>query len=207
MPPGHSHSEGCGCSDVSKAQNDPNIIDLFDVIDIDKIWCLNERKSGMGKNIIKPYSEKDNNKILLSDEYDGDLILHIPFITQVKLRSFCIMGKNIQEYPHHVKFWINRDNITFNNCNRTKVTQQFDLDIDQEAKYFYPTTLYKFQNVSNITLFFDGSNRAATRIDYICLKGISTKHKKQVVTAVYEARALTKDHKNKQEDHVSSSIF
>ena len=204
--PTHIHNNACGCSTSDDANIDPNIVDLYDNINVSNIWCLNELKYDCCKNCIKPYSERNNGLKLQSDEYDGDLILFIPFISQIKLRSFCIMGNIPSEYPHHVKFWINRSDITFNNCKRLKGIQEFELAYDEEGKYYYPTTLHKFLNVSNITLYFDGSHRDMTSINYIGFKGIKTQDKHQIIEAVYEARALTKDHKTKTNTNMTSNI-
>jgi len=182
--------------------------DLFSCIDTNKIWCLNELSNGMGKSVIKPNSLRlDVTKKLTSPSDDSQLILFIPFTSQVKVKSFCVISSG-STAPSIVKMWFlvitfrytNREDIDFSNVNDIPATQEFNLveGGDHDGSIYYPTKLQKFQNISSLVLFFnnrDGTDQ--TEITYIGFKGEFTKNKREIVEFVYEARANPVDHQTK----------
>jgi len=181
---------------------------LYPLIDTDKVMGLNESKNGSAKNVIKPWDDrKDTAKVVRSVEGDGELIIHIPFTVQVKLKSFTVIGGDEGSAPNTVKIWKNRDDIDFENAEDVKCDQEFNLSFDADGSVQYPVRISKFQNVASVTMFFTGNfEDETTQINYIGLKGEGTKNKYGIVHATYEARALESDHKKLADQHVSKSI-
>eukprot|EP00468_Gymnochlora_sp_CCMP2014_P001517 CAMPEP_0167741758 /NCGR_PEP_ID=MMETSP0110_2-20121227/1035_1 /TAXON_ID=629695 /ORGANISM="Gymnochlora sp., Strain CCMP2014" /LENGTH=91 /DNA_ID=CAMNT_0007625847 /DNA_START=280 /DNA_END=555 /DNA_ORIENTATION=+ len=89
--------------------------------------------------------------------------------------------------------WKNRDDIDFESAEDVSCTQKFELTYDKDGSFQYQVKRFKFQNVASLTLFFSRGDGESTQIDYLGFKGEGTKDKRQIVEAVYEARALESD--------------
>lgn len=67
--------------------------DLYGAIDLNGVRCLNESVPNSGKNVFKPYSDRfDKSKVVSSKEDDPELLLIIPFTSQVKIKSICVIA-------------------------------------------------------------------------------------------------------------------
>jgi hypothetical protein len=87
----HQHSGSCSCSEDQK-QSDAVTTSLYSSIDRDRIRCLNEAVADSGKFAVKPWSERNNAQRLLSDPDDGEMLLIIPFITAVHIKTITFMA-------------------------------------------------------------------------------------------------------------------
>lgn len=87
----HQHSSGCSCSEDAK-QNDAVQTSLYSSIDRDRIWCLNESEPNSGRKCVKPWSSRNDSQRLLSDPDDGEMLLAIPFVTAVNIKTITIMA-------------------------------------------------------------------------------------------------------------------
>jgi hypothetical protein len=54
------------------------------------------------------------------------LLLIIPFIAQVKIRSICVIATNFDASPNGLKLYINNENVDFS-ITETNAVQQFIL--------------------------------------------------------------------------------
>eukprot|EP00472_Partenskyella_glossopodia_P001550 CAMPEP_0197532680 /NCGR_PEP_ID=MMETSP1318-20131121/40596_1 /TAXON_ID=552666 /ORGANISM="Partenskyella glossopodia, Strain RCC365" /LENGTH=208 /DNA_ID=CAMNT_0043089319 /DNA_START=1 /DNA_END=627 /DNA_ORIENTATION=+ len=203
-----NHFGKCSCSWEAKEQDIDRGASLYQFIDKEKVLGLNESKTGSAKNCIKAYDDRLDEKLFVkSSEGDGELIIHIPFTVQVKIKSFSVIGGDDGSAPNAVKLWKNRDDIDFDNAEDVKCDQEFNLVYDKDGSVEYPVRMHRFNNASSITMFFPGNfDDDTTQINYIGLKGEGTQNKRAIVHAVYEARALESDHKSLLGDSVSKSI-
>mmetsp|Transcript_2899 Transcript_2899/g.3312 ORF Transcript_2899/g.3312 Transcript_2899/m.3312 type:complete len:228 (+) Transcript_2899:163-846(+) len=200
---GHGHSHGAGSHGHSHShehdKEDGSGMSLYQWIDRDKVSCLNEKQSGMAKNIIKSWEKrKEYLPILESEEDDAELLLHIPFTAAVKLRSFCFVGGDNGQSPHKVKFFVNRDDIDFDIAREMRPTQEFELHEDFDASIWVPVIAGKFNNITSLTIFIGENQKGdddSTVISYLGLKGEGTQIRRAVVETTYEASAQMKDHK------------
>jgi len=187
-----THQGQCSCAWEAKEKDIDRGGTLYPVIDRDKVIGLNESKTGSAKNCIKPHdSRTDGKEFVRSADGDGELIIHIPFTVQVKLKSFSVIGGDEGSAPKAVKIWKNRDDIDFDTAEDIEPDQEFNLVVDADGSIEYPVKIYKFAGAASITMFFTGSHDdEETQINYIGLKGEATKDKRQIVFATFEARAL-----------------
>jgi len=84
-----------------------NANDLFGVIDLDKVRCLNEKHSKTGAHLFREYDMRFEKTDFVTSECDGELLLIIPFIAQVKVRSICIIAKDENTAPAELRLFIN----------------------------------------------------------------------------------------------------
>eukprot|EP00938_MAST-03A_sp_MAST-3A-sp1_P004915 g4915.t1 len=165
---GHSGSGGHGhehdhTSDHSHDQGEVDGVDLFPQIDMDKVRCLNDRRSS-GKCCLKPYAKRlDHRTYLLSEEDDPEVILHVPFTEGVRLAGICICADDNTNAPRNVKIFVNREDVDFGLAEDLKADLYLkDMHKDVSADVFY----------------------------FPRFKGIATNLKRQVVHAVYELRSV-----------------
>lgn len=181
---------------------------LFKSIDIDNVRCLNEREPGMAKHIFKPWDRRRDESlgVLQSDEDDAEMILIIPFINQVQLRSFVLIGGPEGTCPASVKMWKNKEDFDFDEAEEVPALQAFSIADDSYRDIEYPLKAASFLNCSSLVLYFPEAHSASfSQIDFLALRGTSSDHKRQAVTAVYEARPLPGDKRTiKTDSHMPS---
>ena len=179
-------------------------------IAVDKVRGLNT--AGKPEDLRAVFKNYDNrtsdNPSVSSYEDDPEMIIHIPFTEQVKLRSFCIVGGGNGDAPSRVKLFVNSDNLDFSDAEDRKAAQEFDLVEDFEGELWYKVNRNKFQNINSLCIYIpDNHEGDKTTISYIGLKGEGTGVKKGVVHCKYEAIASVKDHKKLTEDNMGSSVL
>ncbi|BBG95103.1 Protein of unknown function D [Prunus dulcis] len=138
---------------------------------------------------------------LESNEGDPELLVYIPFTSDVKIKSISIIGGADGTSPSKMRVFINRDGIDFSDVQGMQAIQEWDLVENFQGVLEYQTRYSKFQNVASITLHFpDSFGGDTTKIEYIGFKGEATQLKRDVVaTIVYELRPNPSDHKTKAE--------
>ncbi|CAN6582748.1 unnamed protein product [Malus baccata var. baccata] len=138
---------------------------------------------------------------LESNEGDPELLVYIPFTSDVKIKSISVVGGVDGTGPSKMRAFINREGIDFSDAQGMQAIQEWDLVENFQGTLEYQTRYSKFQNVASITLHFpDSCGGDTTKIEYIGFKGEATKLKRDVVaTIVYELRPNPSDHKTKAE--------
>jgi len=156
---GHSGSGGHGhehdhTSDHSHDQGEVDGIDLFPQIDMDKVRCLNDRRSS-GKCCLKPYAKRlDHRTYLLSEEDDPEVILHVPFTEGVRLAGICICADDNTNAPRNVKIFVNREDVDFGLAEDLKADlylKDMHKDVSADVFYFPRTFFFVFVCVSLLT--------------------------------------------------------
>ncbi|GAU19634.1 hypothetical protein TSUD_383290 [Trifolium subterraneum] len=176
---------------------------LYKHIDLDKVSALNEATTGSVKSVFKAWEHRLNTsgEHLESNEGDPELIVFIPFTSDVKIKSISIVGGADGTSPSKMRAFINRDGIDFSDAQSMQAVQEWDLAENMQGVLEYQTRYSKFQSVGNITLHFpDNFGGDTTKIHYIGLKGEATQLKRDVVaTIVYELMPNPSDHKTRAE--------
>ncbi|KAK9211205.1 hypothetical protein WN943_000579 [Citrus x changshan-huyou] len=171
------------------------------------VSALNEAVPGSVKSVFKAWEQRLNSsgvnvpEHLESNDGDPELLVYIPFTTDVKIKSISIVGGADGTSPSKMRVFINREGIDFSDAQDMQAIQEWDLVENLQGVLEYQTRYSKFQSVANITLHFpDNFGGDTTQIHYIGLKGEATQLKRDVVaTIVYELRPNPSDHKTKSE--------
>ncbi|KAK7245612.1 hypothetical protein RIF29_40459 [Crotalaria pallida] len=193
----HDHS----CEDHDCSSN----WSLYKHIDLSKVSALNEASPGSVKSVFKAWehrliSESDGEH-LESNEGDPELLVFIPFTSDVKIKGISIVGGTDGTSPSKMRAFINRDGIDFSDAQSMQAIQEWDLVENNQGVLEYQTRYSKFQSVANITLHFpDNFGGDITKIHYIGFKGEATQLKRDaVVNIVYELMPNPSDHKTRAE--------
>ena len=189
----HSGPFRCQCGQIHADQYDGPSNDLLPYIDIDGVHALNESETGACRRVFKPYDQRlDQTAVVESEEDDPQIIIHIPFVSPVKIRALKLIGGGNGTAPRILRAYINREALDFTDVEDAPPVQQWDLAEDATGDLEYATQFSRFQNVSKLSLFvpenFGGDHH--TVISYIGLSGVGSEHKRRAVQAVYEARGV-----------------
>lgn len=194
----HNHDHNHDHSVTHDGSIDGDRFSLYKRVDLDRVICLNESQPNSGRHVLRPWDLRlDPSLPQLESAVDPQMLLCIPFISPVRIRSFCIIGGGDDVNPSEVWAYVNDEVLDFDTVHRKSPTQRWQLqqfnprgDIEHAAKYS------RFQNVSKLWLYFHSNFGAdVTRVMYIGLKGQYTEYRREAVQAVYESRPLAQGRK------------
>ncbi|XP_078428147.1 PITH domain protein (DUF1000) isoform X2 [Wolffia australiana] len=191
----HDHS----CEDHNCSAN----WSLYKQIDFSKATALNESIAGSVKFVFKPWENRLSSAegYLESNEGDPELLVFIPFTSDVKIKSISVVGGADGTSPSKMRAFINRDGIDFSDAQTMQPVQEWDLVENIQGMLEYETRYSRFQGVGSLTLHFpDNFGADTTQIYYIGLRGEATQLKRDaVINIVYELMPNPSDHKTPAE--------
>ncbi|KAJ0986570.1 hypothetical protein J5N97_004926 [Dioscorea zingiberensis] len=175
---------------------------LYKNIDFSRVRALNESVAGSVKSVFKAWERRlDNSEgVLESNDGDPELIVFIPFTSDVKIKSISVVGGAGGTSPSKMRVH-NRDGIDFSDAQNMQPIQEWDLVENLQGVLEYQTRYARFQSVGSLTLHFPANfGGDTTQIYYIGLRGEATQLKRDVVaTIVYEITPNPSDHKTPTE--------
>ncbi|XP_076179265.1 PITH domain-containing protein CG6153 isoform X2 [Ptiloglossa arizonensis] len=174
---------------------------LYKKIDIQNVVCLGECQDGSGPSVFKPWENRlDRNKYVESDVCN-ELLFHIPFTGNVKLKGLIVIGGEDDFHPNKVKLYKNRPFMTLDEMIPTP-EQEFELCVDTHGIHEYSLKVVKFSSVNHLSLYFTGKEESERiKIYYIGLRGEwSPGHQHGVTICTYELRPQIQDHPQDRED-------
>ncbi|KAL0917817.1 hypothetical protein M5K25_012911 [Dendrobium thyrsiflorum] len=175
---------------------------LYKHINLDQVTALNESVAGSIKSVFKAWDRRlDNSEgFLESNEGDPELLVSIPFTSDVKIKSISVVGGAEGTSPSKMRAFINRDGIDFSDAQNMQPVQEWELAENLQGILEYQTRYPRFQSVGSLTLHFPenfGAN--TTQIYYIGLRGEATQLKRDAVTnVVYELYPNPSEHKSSE---------
>ncbi|CAI5524306.1 unnamed protein product [Closterium sp. Naga37s-1] len=187
-----SHDHDCSDHDCGAG------FSLYKNVDLPKVRALNEAVEGSAEGVFRSWEDRMTfpSQPLDSNEDDPELILFIPFTTDVKIKSIAIIGGADGTSPAKMRAFTNREDIDFSVVNDLTAVQEWDLTENLQGELEYTTKFSKFQGVSSLTLHFPSNfGGDFSRIHFVGLKGEATQNNRRAVAAVvYEAQANPSDH-------------
>ena len=189
-PPIHDHNDH---------DDDNDDTSLRPYIYFPGVVCLNEAVPGSGASILKvPKEQLTAQPSLQSPEDDPELLLHVPFMETVTIRSIRIIGRN-SDASRVVKVFVDRDDIDFEVARELQPQALVELPASSSSKeptiVDEPLLPGRFRDATSVTLFFSSTATSSTEISHVGLEGVSTHQKRLPVTyAVHEVQAPLEDH-------------
>ncbi|KAE8799269.1 thioredoxin family Trp26-like protein [Hordeum vulgare] len=163
-----------------------------------QVVALNESVAGSVKSVFKSWDQRleTSGGFLESNEGDPELLVFIPFTSDVKIKSIAVVGGADGTSPSRMRAFINREGIDFSDAQNMQPVQEWELAENLQGVLEYQTRYSRFQGVANLTLHFpDNFGGDTTKIYYIGLRGEATQNKRDVVaTIVYEVMPNPSDH-------------
>ncbi|EJU02435.1 DUF1000-domain-containing protein [Dacryopinax primogenitus] len=147
-------------------------INLFGAIDRDNVFGVNISVPEDAKEVIKPWHERDSMIKYAESNVDDQLIIHVPFVEQVRIRSIFLKPARGDFSPQRLRVYLNRPaGIDFNDVDSLQPAQDIALLEGAEGVTEYPVRVAAFANVNSCTLLFSDTPTDVSRIYYIGFKG------------------------------------
>jgi hypothetical protein len=193
---------------------------LHGYIDTTRASVLNASNPDCLKNIFRPWDQRLARDVepLHSDEDDPELLLSIPFTSDVKIRTIMIIGGPDGSSPSRMSVFTNREGLDFESVADLPPVQEWGLFENLNGEIEYPTRFTKFQGVANLTIHLPTSfGGSRSTIWFIGLRGEGTKNVRQPVTTVvgcptaggmpyalkvYETMPQPQDHKTPASENI-----
>ncbi|KIR81825.1 hypothetical protein I305_00653 [Cryptococcus gattii E566] len=165
-------------------------VNLWSHIDRDNVTGLNLENPSSAPFVIKTWDDRLDQDQFVESGVDDDLIIHIPFITSVRLRTLCILPP-APDHPHrstHLRLYANQPHCPdFGDLE--SITPVMDIDTSQPPAGIrrlpdgrrdveeWPLKVQKLANVFSVTLLFtEASTSQRSQVYFIGLKGVPPKH-------------------------------
>ncbi|MCO5551473.1 hypothetical protein L7F22_004977 [Adiantum nelumboides] len=183
---------------------------LYKHIDLPRVWALNEVVEGSAKNIFRSWDLRldTSNGYLESNDGDPELLLFIPFTTDVKIKSISIIGAGDGRSPSRMRAFLNREDIDFSTAAAMNPIQEWELGENLQGTLEYQTRYAKFQSVASLILHFpENFGAERTGISFIGVQGEATQLKRDAVAnIVYEALPNPAEHRVPAENNVPTVL-
>ena len=178
------HDPNCTCNECI-LNFDQTIVDLKSSINISEIYSLNERVSQSCQTIFKDKDDMlDKTHFCESNEDDPELLISIPFSSQVVIKSMKLIGGEDGTCPSKVKFYVNVTNPDFD-LLEGKAAHEVNIVENADGSMSYNLPQFKFNAVWNLTLIVPTCmDSDHTKIYYIGFEGIVSNKKHKVPISV-----------------------
>jgi hypothetical protein len=155
---------------------------LFQVIDRHNIHGLNLTVPEDAKEIIKPWDKREDNSQYLDSSVDDQLIIHIPFLQNVRIRSVLLKLGRGSTTPRHLRIYANHPNIVdFAEAESIRPHVDISLLEGETGVVEYPLRVAAFTSVHALSMFFsDAVGDEQSRIYYLGFRGDTRYTKKEV---------------------------
>ncbi|KAJ3747379.1 galactose-binding domain-like protein [Lentinula detonsa] len=146
---------------------------LWRCIDRDNVHGLNLADPDAAKETIKPWDQREDIEKFAESNVDDQVIIHVPFSQNVRLRSVLFKLGRGEVAPAHLRIYANHPNIVdFSEAETTKAQLDISLLQGEPGVVEYPLRVAAFASINSVSLFFSESvGGDVSRIYYIGFKG------------------------------------
>jgi len=187
---------------------DEYIVDLTEAVNRQGVYCLNEKIQGSAKKVFKNKElMQDKNDFLESNDGDPELLIYIPFMSAVKIKSMTMIGGENGTSPAVIKLYVNKENPDFDLIDGSVCTQELECIENPEGELSYQLRPNKFNNVYSLTIIVTRNYSADnSKIYYIGFTGMRTNKKKMVMLGNYELKPMI-DQNTIKDKQVNSDLI
>ena len=109
---------------------------------------MNAQEDEAAARVIRPWDERTQTLAgdpLRSDDDDPELIVHVPFVSDVKVRGLMIIGGGGGRAPSEVKVWVNKPagDISFDNAQPARADAELRLGGGSAGRAGVPDGLHE----------------------------------------------------------------
>lgn len=144
---GHEHAEHGGHEHDHGQDEGGEAWALYEKIDTDRLLCLNEKRRDSLKDVLRPWHQRlDTTLPTLESDMDEQLLMCIPFVSPVKIKSIAILGAGDEGNPAVMSAYVNQETMDFSSTESTRPVQTWELTRRVgDGLMEYPTRFTKFQ--------------------------------------------------------------
>ncbi len=106
-----------------------------------QVWCLNELEDHSVRNCFRAWDQRlqPAQPPLRSNEDDAELLIHVTFTGNIKLRAISIIGGSEGSAPSEMRAYLNREDLDFGVVADMQPVQKWDLQENGNGQLEYPT--------------------------------------------------------------------
>ncbi|KAI0322840.1 DUF1000-domain-containing protein [Amylostereum chailletii] len=151
----------------------PGQDNMFSAIDRVNVHGLNLTVPEDAKETVKPWDERESTDKFADSNVDDQMIIHIPFTQNVRLRSILVKTGRGEVTPRRLRIYANNANIVdFTEADDSRPSLDIALQESDTSVVEYPLRVATFANINSLSLFFSDSHGGdVSRIYYIGFKG------------------------------------
>jgi len=168
---------------------------LYGLIDKQNVHGLNLAVPEDAKAIIKPWDEREDTTKYADSNVDDQVVIHVPFAENVRLRSISLKLGRGELAPRHLRIYANHATIVdFEDAEVTKPQVDVTLQEGEVGITEYPLNTPAFANIHSLSVFFsEAAGGETSRLYYIGFKGETRIQRKegQSKLAIPAANAAT----------------
>jgi len=125
------------------------------------------------KAVIKPWDERDDTAKYADSNVDDQVVIHIPFTQNVRLRSISLKLGRGELAPRHLRIYANHAMIVdFEDAEVTKPQLNVTLQEGEVGVIEYPLNTPAFTNIHSLSVFFsEAVGGEVTRLYFIGFRG------------------------------------
>ncbi|KAF8137363.1 galactose-binding domain-like protein [Boletus edulis] len=166
---------------VAADLNGANHSNLFGYIDRDNVHGLNLAVPEQAKQLIKPWSDREDTSQFADSGVDDQMIIHVPFSQNVRIKSVILKIGRGESTPRHLKIFANYSNIVdFADMENTKPHLDISLLEGDTGAVEYPLRIAAFTSVHALSLYFGQSvGGDLSRVYFVGFKGDSRTGRKE----------------------------
>ncbi|EKM56013.1 uncharacterized protein PHACADRAFT_94454 [Phanerochaete carnosa HHB-10118-sp] len=154
---------------------------LYTSIDKTNVHGLNLTVPEDAQAVIKPWDERNDTSVSAQSNVDDQIIIHVPFTQNVRVRSVLLKLGRGEETPRHLRLYANHNTIV-DFAEAEEITPQLDITL-QEGEVGvteYPLRAATFANVFSLSLYFNNAiGSDVARIFYIGFRGDNRGQRKE----------------------------
>jgi len=172
MPESQDNSQFTADS-IASSLAGTDIANLYGVINKDNVYGLNLSVPEDARAVIKPWDEREDTAKFADSGVDDQLIIHIPFTQNVRIRSVILKLGRGELTPRHLRIYANHPTIVdFTDAEVTKPHFNMSLLEGETSVVEYPLRVAAFTSITSLSLFFSESvGGEVSRIYYVGFKG------------------------------------
>ncbi|EMD35605.1 hypothetical protein CERSUDRAFT_53781 [Gelatoporia subvermispora B] len=166
---------------VSSLLAGADVGNLYTSIDKNNVHGLNLTVPEDAQAIIKPWNERDDTSTSARSNVDDQVIIHVPFTQNVRVKSILLKLGRGEMTPRHLRIYANHTNIVdFGEAEEFTPNLNINLLEGEVGVMEYPMRSASFANVHSLSLFFsDAVGGESLQIYYIGFRGDSRVQRKE----------------------------
>ncbi|KAH7061746.1 galactose-binding domain-like protein [Auriculariales sp. MPI-PUGE-AT-0066] len=168
---------------------------IYNLVDKANVHGLNLTVPEHARDVIKPWDQRDETTKFAESNVDDQLILHIPFIENVRVRAILLKLGRGEVTPRRLRIFINSPSSSdFGDLEDIKPHLDIALQDGETGIIEYPLRAPSFTNTNSVTLFFsDSSEGDQSRVFYVGFKGVTNAAKKEEANEIETPAANSAD--------------